>query len=318
MNKNISTLIIKEKYLNHLKELNYSPHSIDQYNMAIEKFIAFLNQNKKNNISDITKSDIQEYYEYLLEYSTNKNQKLKRWSIIVYMRGIIGLFKYAVKNNYLIFNPAESIRLKKPDNNISDKIMSKKEIQKIISLINDQTVLGLRDRSIIEVLYSTGIRRSELINLNIYDIDNENGYLRINLGKGKKDRIIPIGKRACEWVKKYLIYSRPQLIKDTSDKGLFISQFGRRMSVYALDRMMKFHMKKVGLKYTSHSFRHSCATELLKGGAGIRYVQEMLGHADIGSTEIYTKVLVEDLRVTLRKYHPRCKRTRTPKKKNKR
>ncbi len=318
MSKKISIQYIKDNFLEHKKELNYSQNTIENYNKAVEKFIMFLSQIKNNteiNITENKKSDIQKYYEYLLKYRFKKNKKLKRWSIIVYMRGIIGFFKFTVKQGYLIFDPTEGIRLRKPDNNISDKIMSKKEIEKILSLIDYKTVIGLRDRTIIEVLYSTGIRRRELINLNMYDIDYENGYLRVNLGKGKKDRIIPIGKRACEWLRKYLIYSRPQLIKDTSDKGLFISQYGRRMKTGTLDKMIQFIMKKAKLKYSTHSFRHSFATGLLKGGADIRYVQEMLGHADIGSTEIYTRVLVDDLRATLNRTHPRAEKYRNKNKK---
>ena len=318
MNNKISIQHIKDIFLEHKKELNYSQYSIINYEKAIEKFVIFISQikNKQDiNITEITKSDIQKYYEYLLNYRTRKKKKLKRWTIIVYMRGLIGFFKFAAKQGYLIFNPVEGISFKKPDNNISEKIMSKREIEKILSLIDDKTIIGLRNRTIIEVLYSTGIRRSELIKLNIYDIDYENGYLRVNLGKGKKDRIIPIGKRACEWLRKYLVYSRPQLIKDTSDKGLFISQFGRRMGTSALDRMMRYNMKKAGLKYTTHGFRHSFATGLLKGGADIRYVQEMLGHADIGSTEIYTTVVVEDLRETLIRTHPRAEKCRNKNKK---
>ena len=209
----------------------------------------------------------------------------------------------------------EGIKLKKVNNDLIKKIMNEKQINRILSLIDTTTATGLRDRSLIEVLFSTGIRRNELVNLNIYDIDYENGYLRVNLGKGKKDRVIPIGKRACRWVTRYLNLARPVLIKDTSDKGLFISLQGKKISSYGLYRIIKTLMMKLDLKYSPHSFRHSFATSLLKGGADIRYVQEMLGHADIGSTEIYTTVMVEDLRTTLNRTHPRAEKYQNKNKK---
>ena len=311
---------MKKKYLEHIKGLNFSLCSIELYEKIIDKFTDYLKglKNKQNiSIIEITKDIINRYYEYLLNYRTRENKKLARLSINTYFGQLKNFFKFSVKQGYLIFNPMEGIKLKKLSNDLTKKIMNKNQIKRIISLIDITTATGLRDRAIIEVLYSTGIRRNEMVNLNNYDIDYENGYLRVNLGKGKKDRIIPIGKRACDWVTRYLNLSRPILIKDTSDKGLFISLQGRRISGWGLYRIIKNLMRKIKLKYSPHSFRHSFATSLLKGGADIRYVQEMLGHEDIGSTEIYTAVMVEDLRETLIRTHPRAEKCRNKKKKKK-
>lgn len=311
MKNKITLNYLKDRYLEHLKELNYSEYSLESYSKAIDKYIEYLQIiRKKSNIivKEITKDNIRKYWDYIIEYRTTRGKELTGWSRNTLLQGLKNYLNYLKKQGYILFNPMEGMRIKKPEREMQDKIISEKEMSCIISIFDTTTVIGLRDRSMIELLYSTGIRKSELVNLNIYDIDYENGYIRINQGKGKKDRIIPIGKRACEWVKKYLNRSRPVLLKEHGDKGLFVNLQGRRITKVGLQRMMRTYMMKLGYTYRTHCFRHTFATSLLKGGADIRYVQAMLGHEDIGSTEIYTKVVVEDLRESLKKHHPRSKK----------
>jgi integrase/recombinase XerD len=171
-------------------------------------------------------------------------------------------------------------------------------------------VLGLRDRTILEVLYSTGIRISELIALDIPDIDLEAQELHVQRGKGGKRRSIPTGGPACLWVARYLETSRPQLQEKATERALFLSWRGQRMDRSNLARIVRALGKKAGIpfKVTPHGLRHAFATHLIQRRASLRHVQEMLGHAKIGSTQIYTHLDLSDLKETHGRCHPRGRR----------
>ena len=185
--------------------------------------------------------------------------------------------------------------------------MSKKEILKILNQPDPDNVLGLRDKAILELLYSTGIRNQELRNLCIYDIDIANNYLRVTRGKGKKDRVIPLGEIAATYVEEYLNHSRPKLLNKKETNILFLTKHGRAMKNNGLIETIKKYAVKAKLEkhITPHSFRHTCATHLLKNNASLRHIQELLGHASIESTQIYTRVDISDLKRAHKRYHPR-------------
>ena len=216
-------------------------------------------------------------------------------------------FRYLVKSSQILYDPATELELPKTRKNIPRDIMSKKEILKILNQPDPDNVLGLRDKAILELLYSTGIRNQELRNLCIYDIDIANNYLRVTRGKGKKDRVIPLGEIAATYVEEYLNHSRPKLLNKEETNILFLTKHGRTMKNNGLIETIKKYAAKAKLEkhITPHSFRHTCATHLLKNNASLRHIQELLGHASIESTQIYTRVDISDLKRAHKRYHPR-------------
>jgi site-specific recombinase XerD len=186
-------------------------------------------------------------------------------------------------------------------------ILSREEVRRLIEAPDTSSPLGLRDRAILEVFYATGIRASELAELRLADIDTEERLLRVVLGKGKKDRNVPLTRAAAEAVEAYLLHGRPHLRGSARSGRLLLALRGGRMHDSTLNDVVQGWAKKAGLErhLTCHSLRHSVATHLLKGGADIRHIQALLGHASLGSTERYTHVEVSDLTRVMRRAHPR-------------
>jgi integrase/recombinase XerD len=180
------------------------------------------------------------------------------------------------------------------------------EAETVLSQPDITTTAGLRDRTMMEVLYSTGIRRKELTNLQTTDVDINRGILMIRHGKGDKDRMIPIGQRAIDWILKYLNESRPELVIGMSDNMLFINSLGKAVGTTWLSRLITKYFKQadIGKMGSCHTFRHTMATLMLENGADIRYIQSMLGHANLETTQIYTKVSIRKLKDIHTATHP--------------
>ena len=188
-------------------------------------------------------------------------------------------------------------------------ILSAFEAEQILKVPDLSTPRGLRDRAILETLYATGVRRQELAALKIDDIDLENGRLMVRQGKGKRDRLLPLSERACAWIEKYLEESRFHISRGADDGSLFISHIGKRMHPEQMTKIVRRSIEAAEIEKPGacHLFRHTLATLMLEGGADLRYVQAMLGHADISTTQIYTRVAIGKLQEALEKSHPGAK-----------
>jgi integrase/recombinase XerD len=180
-------------------------------------------------------------------------------------------------------------------------------MKKLLDAPNVHTVLGYRDRAVLELMYSTAMRRAEVEALKVEDVDFDGGFVRVNEGKGRKDRVVPLGKVAGKYLENYLKVIRPELVKDPMERGLFLGQYGNPLTGDVIWRMVKQYARKAGLTKNvyPHSFRHTCATLMMKNKANIRHIQELLGHASLLSTQVYTAVSIVDLKEAHRKYHPR-------------
>jgi integrase/recombinase XerD len=185
-------------------------------------------------------------------------------------------------------------------------VLSAAEAEQVIAQPNVNDPLGLRDRALMETLYSTGMRRLELANLKLYDLDLERGTVFVRQGKGQKDRMIPVGDRAAAWVRKYLDESRPSLAAEPDDKTVFLSNAGEPFSLDHLSDLVRRHVDaaNIGKRGACHLFRHTMATLMLEGGADIRFIQAMLGHADLKTTQIYTQVSIRQLKEIHTATHP--------------
>jgi integrase/recombinase XerD len=181
------------------------------------------------------------------------------------------------------------------------------EMEKILTSPLSFTVLGVRDKAMLELLYATGLRVSELVNLTLNDVNVEAGFLRC-LGKGSKERIVPVGAAARKALTDYLSFARPQLAKQSSERALFLTVRGKRFHRSNIQQILQRHLKRAGItrRISPHTLRHTFATHLLEHGADLRSIQEMLGHADISTTQVYTHVSTEKLKEVYRKTHPRA------------
>jgi len=292
-----------EQFKQSIKAQGFTESTIRSYGHHIKPFMRYLAEKKIASISEINRQEILGYQLWLMTEKSAKSVQTRcnRLSVVK------SLFKYLLKSNKIIYDPSSDLQLPRRKKSIPRGILSVKEIMKILQMPNSDTALGLRNKAILEVLYATGMRNSELRNLHLKDVDVDEGRIVIRSGKGQKDRVVPLGEIALGYLEEYIFYGRGGLLKEKEEGVLFLSKGGRRISTEDLIEIIKKYTRKARIKkkITPHCIRHTCATHLLKNGAGIRYIQELLGHESIESTEIYTRVDVSDLKKAHRKYHPR-------------
>lgn len=255
---------------------------------------------------EVTRPILESYQRYLYYYRQKNGQPLTFRTQHSRLTPVCRWFRWLVRNNHILYNPASDLDLPRMEKRIPRTIFSVEETERVLQVPDIHTPVGLRDRAILETFYSTGIRRKELVHLKLYDVDRERATLTIRQGKGKKDRMIPIGERALAWVGKYLGEGRPLLAIEPDDGTLFLTQYGEpfhpdAMSNLARDLIAQANLGKSG---SCHTFRHTMATLMLDNGADIRYIQQMLGHAEISSTEIYTHVAIRKLQKIHAATHP--------------
>jgi integrase/recombinase XerD len=217
-----------------------------------------------------------------------------------------GWFRWMTRQNHILHNPASELELPRLGHHLPKHVLTVEEVELVLQQPNITDPMGLRDRAILETLYSTGIRRGELIQLKLYDTDVRGGTLFIRQGKGKKDRVVPIGERAIKWIEKYLRQVRPELAVEPDDMTLFLSQYGDALSRDHLSGMVHDYLlaANIGKGGGPHLLRHTMATLMLENGAGLRFIQEILGHEKITTTQIYTHVSIRRLKQVHDSTHP--------------
>jgi integrase/recombinase XerD len=210
------------------------------------------------------------------------------------------------RQNYILHNPASEVELPRLGHRLPKHVLSASEVEQVMMQPNLADPFGLRDRAILEMLYSTGMRRLEIINVKLFDLDLERGTVLIRLGKGKKDRMVPIGERAIAWLKKYIAEARPQLALEPDDLTVFLTAEGEPFSRDHLTFAVRHHVvaAKIGKVGACHLLRHCMATHMHEGGADIRYIQAILGHEDLKTTQIYTQVAIRTLKQIHAATHP--------------
>ena len=221
------------------------------------------------------------------------------------LHAVRSFFEWLVRENRILADPAASLELPQEAKRLPRAVLSAGEAERILALPDLSTPLGLRDRAMLELLYATGARRAELTALAVFDLDAERRALMIREGKGRKDRMIPTGERAALWCERYLDEARPELAQE--DNGvLFVTVTGLAIHPENLSRLVGSYVRGsgVGKPGSCHLFRHTMATLMLEGGADIRYVQQMLGHSDLASTQIYTRVSLRKLEAVHATSHP--------------
>jgi integrase/recombinase XerD len=266
---------------------------------------------------EITRPILERYQRWLYHYRKTNGQPLGFRTQHTRLQSIKSFFQWMARQNHLLHNPASEIILPRMEHRLPKYVLTAEEAEQIIQQPNVNDPEGLRDRAILETFYSTGMRRMELASLKIYDVDADRTTLTIRQGKGRKDRVIPIGERALAWIDKYLRESRPQLLTGGGEDGtVFLTHMGEPFDRRQLTALVRGHLieSKVGKMGGCHLFRHTVATLMLENGADIRVIQEMLGHAKLTTTELYTRVSINLLRQVYSATHPAAhlKRPETP------
>src|SRR3989338_1834779 len=309
---NLSREHLKAKYKEYLLAAGLSQATIRGYLRNLYKFCGFLDANR---ITDFEKVDRQLFVDYqlLLARETNywgrKNTVASQINLI---KGATFFFNFLYDNDYLRKNPAKGIRYPRLPNRLPRNIITEAEASKILEQPNINTRFGFRDRTMLEVFYSTGIRHAELRKLEIPDVDIHSGSLLIREGKGGKDRYVPLGRVASQFLDNYIQHVRPFFLLDNPTNALFLSYKGKWIGKSALDFLVRKYANKAKIKkvVSCHTWRHACATHLVNRGMDIRHVQALLGHASLNTTQIYTRVAIDDLKRVIRKHHPREKQNR--------
>ncbi len=302
---------LASKYIESIQISNFSSTTIRSYKFYIKRFLKFLEINQIKIISEITKEVLMDYQMYIAQ---DKNNLGKNHCIAYqnhFIKVAVYFCRFLTENDFVLKDPSKNIKYAKEPRNLPKDILSVTEVKKILDQPDINIPLGFRYRTILELFYSSAIRKEELRKLDLSDINYHNGTIMIRKGKGNKDRFVPIGNTVCKFLESYIHQVRLLFLNDNNDNtnALFLAKTGKRICKTTLDDTIKKYAKMTNIKkkVSCHTFRHTCATHLVNNGMNIRYVQEFLGHASLSSTQIYTRVAIRDLKRVLRKHHPREK-----------
>ena len=298
----------KKEFLDAQKAKGFKKDTLLLRNRGMNKFYDYMLSRKVYKADEVSPALLDEYKSHLFNLISRKyGRKLAIVTIRQYLDVIAKYYKFVSDNNFMLTNPASHLELPYEKRKAPQNVLSEQEIMTLLEIPDLTTDYGIRDRAILEVMYSTGVRQQEVVNLNVYDVDLIEGVIRINQGKGNKDRMLPLGKTAKYYLEKYLKEVRHKWVKEGPVTALFLGKFQERLVCIGTVFKRCFRGSNFPKRVTCHTFRHSCATHMLRAGANIRTVQEMLGHSSIDTTQLYTKVIPLDLKEAHRRCHPRGK-----------
>ena len=289
-----------------LKVLNRSNRTIREVIRKLGRFLDYLNSLGITHIDAITKEVVKDYQVEVYQTLNTRGYP----NSVAYQNSMMGAVKqflqFLTDAGYKVSNPARDIQYAKQPQRLPRSILTPSEARKMMQAPDTKSVIGYRDRTILEVFYSSAIRKTELRDLTLNDVDYHDGFLRIQ-GKGNKERVVPIGRIACRYLENYIKSVRPELIKDPYNNHLFLSSRGNRLNHNAVWVLVKKYAKCAKLKKNihCHTFRHTCATAMLRNKADVRIIQKLLGHSSLDSTQIYTRVSITDLKEVHQRCHPR-------------
>ncbi len=297
------------RYQQHLEILNQSPRTQATVRSYLTLWRAFADEIQLADAQAVTTGTVLDFQRWLFYRPTTRNPQRGIASQNNILICVKSFFAFLQQEGVVARNPAEALELARQPQTLPRNILTPQEARKIIETPDTGTLVGYRDRTMFEVLYATGLRKGELMNLTIADVNLEEELLRINGGKGAKDRVTPLTRVACSFLENYIKAIRPELLGRRQSDRLFISRRGRPMAKNTVGQMVEKYarLSKVKKHVTCHLWRHSCATHLLKNQANLRHVQEMLGHRSLATTERYLHLTITDLKQAHRRCHPREK-----------
>ena len=293
-------------YLDALRVLNYSEKTIESREHHLREFVKWAHERSLARPSEVTKPILERYQRHLYHHRKKDGKPLSFRSQHGALVPVRALFKWLCRQNHLLANPAADLDLPRAEKRLPRHVLTASEAERVLARPDVGDALGVRDRAILETLYSTGMRRMELIGLKLYDLDQERGTVFIRQGKGKKDRMIPMGERAFSWVRRYLEEARPSLSLTPDDGLVFLTNVGLAFEANRLTQLVRHFVDQaeIGKTGSCHLFRHTCATLMLEGGADIRFIQQLLGHEKLETTQIYAQVSIRMLKEVHTRTHP--------------
>ena len=295
-----------QRYLEHLKIINRSEQTGARYDSNLRQFILWCDEREIEDPRAVTKPILERFQKHLYYSRKENGDPLSFSSQKTKLSSLKAWFKWLTRENHLLYNPASELVMPKTPERLPRYILSMEDIHNLMNSVDLETDGGIRDRAILELLYSSGLRRSECASLTVADIDLKRQTVFIREGKGGKDRLIPMGDDAAKWLNKYLEDVRPAMVTGQAGYTLFIDNYGGAYNADCMGRLVKTYLKKAEIEVegAAHLLRHAMATHMLENGADLRYIQSMLGHSDTRATEIYTRVSVEKLREIHKATHP--------------
>jgi len=294
------------RYFVELRMNNWSPRTIDRRSYSLGRFIEWCGQRGIDCVREITAEAVEAYRRSLYHHRNARTGKPITFSTQAsYLSAVCHWMAWLSEQGWITDNPARSIVLPKAEHRLPSSYLTLSEVETLLNTVDLMTPSGLRDRAIMETFYSTGMRRGELIALRLDDLNAESRVLTIRQGKGRKDRVVPIGSRAVEWINKYLHDGRPSLL-DAATDTLFITTLGNTFHPNNLSALVRSYVVAAGItkRGSCHIFRHTAATLMLEGGADLRSIQTLLGHEQLNTTQIYTHVTIQRLREVHDRTHP--------------
>ena len=304
-----------EMFLESLEVRNYAEGTVYKHRIQLGRFIEWASYRSLSRPSEITRPILQRYQRHLYEKTDDAGHRLSFRGQHARLLSIRAWFRWLARNDHILHNPASELELPKLGHRLPKHVLSQREAEAVINGTDAADPLGVRDRAMLEIFYSTGMRRLELIGLHVYDVDAERGVVMIRQGKGKKDRVVPVGARALAWTDKYVQQVRPALCFDPNEQRLFLTKAGEPFSASAMSLLVRQYVDKaqIGKTGSCHLFRHTMATLMLENGADLRYIQAMLGHAKLDTTQIYTQVSIRKLKEIHEATHPAKTERQEPK-----
>lgn len=316
---NFSGAALVEAYVSALCAAGSRPGTLRLRRVFLSRFVAWLSERRIRDLRHVGPEDLLAYQRHLVTYRYRRSKaegtppkplaSRSRWDA---MAAVCRLFRWLVASRFLVADPSASIQLGQRKRFSPVNVLTEEEAARLLAVPDTRTLIGLRDRALLELLYSSGLRRAEASVLDVTDVDLVNGTVLVRCGKGGKDRLVPLGKNAAEAVRRYLEKARPLLARKPGLMALFLvadrcGQTGNRLSGVAIKYRIALLARSAGIerRVTPHALRHSLATHLLRAGADVRHVQAILGHARVDTTEAYTHLVIGDLARAHARSHPR-------------
>jgi len=295
-----------DEWSRRLEERNYSKRTLETHRWAMRGFLRWAQEQNLSLAAQMTKPILECYQSWLYRYRKIDGQPLGVTTQRARLGALQRFFSWLCRQNHLKANPAADLELPRKVPQSLPRGLTMEELERLMQLPDCSDPLGVRGRAMLETLYATGIRRSELVGLDVSDLEMNPAQIHVRKGKGGRDRVVPVGQRALVWLKRYLENTRPILMPCTNEPAMFLSGYGGRFSPGYLGNWVRQMLTAAGIQKAGscHLLRHTCATHMMENGADIRFIQELLGHARLDTTQIYTKVSIQALQAVYQRCHP--------------
>jgi integrase/recombinase XerD len=292
-------------YIDDLR-LNSAPRTVESYLAHVEILLVWMSE-KGISLLDVRTEDLERFLKDRMAAKKKDGKPYSSGFHVITVAVIKSLFRFLYRHHFLMHDPSGPVEFRLREIRLPRVILTKEEAKRLVDSAKDGNAVGLRDRAILETFYGSALRATELSQLGLADVDTEERIARVILGKGRKDRNVPLTRAAAHAIEVYLAVARPRLLAARRVPNIFLSDWGKPINRSTLSEIVQRYARKAGIKkrVTCHTLRHSCATHLLQGRADIRHIQKLLGHESLNTTQRYTHVEIHDLQKVVARAHPR-------------